>query len=142
MLAYAWRLPVTYQHGRYLWAALPVWILYGLYGWGTLLMGMRARWGHRGRLLGRVAFLSFFRLLLLFLGLGADAYATDVAFIQEEMVAVALWLRENTEPDALIAAHDIGAIGYFGRRPLLDLGRTAGPALLVCPSSLIHGILP
>ncbi len=34
---YAWRLPVTYQHGRYLLAALPVWVLYGLAGWGILL---------------------------------------------------------------------------------------------------------
>lgn len=130
VLAYAWRLPVTYQHGRYLWAALPVWILYGLCGWGTLLVGMKARWGHRGRLLGRVAFLSFFLLLFLFLGLGADAYATDVAFIEEEMVAVARWLRENTEPDALIAAHDIGAIGYFGRRPLLDLAGLVSPEVV------------
>ena len=34
---YAWRLPVTYQHGRYLMAAMPVWVLYGLAGWIALL---------------------------------------------------------------------------------------------------------
>ena len=35
----------------------------------------------------------------------------DVCIIQEEMVDVALWLRANTPPATLIAAHDIGAIG-------------------------------
>ena len=33
VVLYAWRLPVTYQHGRYLFAAIPIWIIYGLAGW-------------------------------------------------------------------------------------------------------------
>ena len=124
VLAYAWRLPVTYQHGRYLWPALPVWIVYGLAG----SVHMLARWrGRRGRLLSRVASLTFFILLIVFLLLGAQAYAVDVDFIQREMVDVALWLQENTPPDALIAAHDIGAIGYFARRPILDLAGLISP---------------
>ncbi len=34
---------------------------------------------------------------------------------------VVRWLQENTEPDALIAAHDIGLITYFSGRKVLDL---------------------
>lgn len=124
VLAYAWRLPVTYQHGRYLWPALPVWLLYGLAGSAHLL----ARWrGRRGRLISRVAVLTFFVVLAFFLLLGAQAYGTDVDFIEREMVDVAHWLQENTPPDALIAAHDIGAIGYFTRRPILDLAGLISP---------------
>jgi DNA-binding LacI/PurR family transcriptional regulator len=57
----------------------------------------------------------------LYIPIGAAAFAADVAIINSEMVAVAQWLERNTPPDALIAAHDIGAIGYFTGRPLLDL---------------------
>jgi hypothetical protein len=123
--AYAWRLPVTYQHGRYLLGVVPVWIVFGLYGWIALLGSSRQM-----RLLRRVGGLSYGMILLLFLFFGAQAYATDVAFIEGEMVATAGWLRENTPPDALVAAHDIGAIGYFSERPLLDLAGLVSPEII------------
>jgi hypothetical protein len=128
---YAWRLPVTYQHGRYLWAALPVWILFGLAGWQWLLAHSRAGGPSLlRRLWRRVALLSFSALLLIFMFLGAQAYARDVAFIEGEMVEAAHWLQLHTPPDALIAAHDIGAIGYFTERPLLDLAGLISPEVV------------
>jgi hypothetical protein len=126
---YAWRLPVTYQHGRYLWAALPVWILFGLAGWRILLSRTRD-WAASGRVLRLVATGSFALLLVIFLFLGAQAYATDVGFIEGEMVLTARWLEANTPPDAIIATHDIGAIGYFAQRPLLDLAGLISPEVV------------
>lgn len=123
--AYALRLPVTYQHGRYLLGIVPVWIVYGLAGWALLLGNSR-----QTRLLRRAGALTYATVLLLFLFLGAQAYRTDVAFIQNEMVATAHWLRENTSPDALVAAHDIGAIGYYGERRLLDLAGLISPEVV------------
>lgn len=127
ILLYAWRLPVTFQHGRYLMAALPVWILFGLAGWRFLLLQVngRAAW-----VLRQTAGLTFAGIVLLFLGMGARAYATDVAFIENEMVAVAHWLAANTPQDAVVAAHDIGAIGYFAQRPLLDLAGLVSPEVI------------
>lgn len=127
--AYAWRLPVTYQHGRYLWPALPVWILFGLAGWMALFTRLNPASG-AARLLRRTATGVFAAILLIFLALGAQAYSTDVAFIENEMVDAAHWLRDNTAEDALIAAHDIGAIGYFARRPLLDLAGLVSPQII------------
>jgi hypothetical protein len=46
------------------------------------------------------------------------------------MVNVAHWLAQNTAEDALIAAHDIGAIGYFAERPLLDLAGLISPEII------------
>jgi hypothetical protein len=69
-------------------------------------------------------------LSLAFLGLGARAYASDVAFIQGEMVATARWLEHHVTPGALIAVHDIGAIGYFTPRPLLDLAGLVTPDVI------------
>lgn len=125
---YAWRLPVTYQHGRYLLAALPVWIIYGLAGWLWLLNKIKnERAGFMSR---QIARLTFGILLLFFLLLGGQSYAQDVAFIEGEMVTIARWLAENTQPDDLIAAHDIGAIGYFAERPLLDLAGLITPQII------------
>ncbi len=126
---YAWRLPVTYQHGRYLLAALPIWLLYGLAGWGIMLR-MLPKNSRLARIAPLAARLVFTLLLLFYLLLGATAYATDVAFIEGEMVATAHWLAQNTDPDDLIAAHDIGAIGYFAQRPLLDLAGLISPEII------------
>jgi hypothetical protein len=66
----------------------------------------------------------------MFTFLGMRAYARDVRFIETEMVAMAQWLRANTAPDAIIAAHDIGAIGYFTERPLVDLAGLITPQVI------------
>lgn len=123
--AYAMRLPVTYQHGRYLLAIVPVWIVFGLRGWAVLLAPPA-----RMRLLRRVGVLSYAVVLVFFLLLGAQAYTTDVAFIQAEMVETAHWLRQNTPGDTLVAAHDIGAIGFFSERRLLDLAGLVSPEII------------
>ncbi len=128
VVLYAWRLPVTYQHGRYLFAAIPIWIIYGLAGWLGIFNWMGN--GRLGRMGKQVAVLTFAFLLFFFTILGAQTYATDVAFIQGEMVDVAHWLTQNTTPDALIASHDIGAIGYFAERPLLDLAGLISPEVI------------
>ncbi len=125
LLLYALRLPVTYQRGRYLWPVLPIWIIFGLSGWLSLLQTALIQRG--GPLTRRAIQLIFVLMLVIFLFLGGVAYQEDVAFIEGEMVATAHWLQENSQPDDLIAAHDIGAIGYFAPRPILDLAGLISP---------------
>lgn len=127
VVLYAWRLPLVYQHGRYLLPTIPVWVLLGLAGWGWLLGKTNGRFF---RIMRQTAVLSFAIVLLFFLLQGAAAYGRDVAFIEGEMVTAARWLAANTEPDALVAAHDIGAIGYFAERPLLDLAGLLSPEVV------------
>jgi len=125
---YGWRLPVTYQHGRYLLAATPVWILYGLAGWLTLYA--KAGDGRLARPLKLAGGLILGLMSAIYLLLGAQAYAADTAFIEHEMVATARWVERNTSSDALIAVHDIGAMGYFAKRPLLDLAGLITPDII------------
>jgi hypothetical protein len=40
------------------------------------------------------------------------------------------WLNKNTPPDAVIAAHDIGALGYASERRILDLAGLVSPEIL------------
>jgi hypothetical protein len=65
-----------------------------------------------------------------FFVLGAKSYAEDVAFIENEMVATARWVAENLPDDSLIAAHDIGALGYFDGRELVDLAGLVSPDVI------------
>jgi hypothetical protein len=125
---YAWRLPKDYQHGRYLIPTIPILVVFG--SWGTLsLLRLDSRQAIV-RVLSRAMFIAALVLLLIFWIVGARAYAADVGFIEGEMVAVAHWLGSNTPSDALIAVHDIGAVGYLVDRPLLDLAGLITPEVV------------
>ena len=56
---------------------------------------------------------SLAMLTLGFIFLGAKSFAQDVAVIESEMVVTAKWVAENLPAESIIAAHDIGALGYF-----------------------------
>lgn len=124
---YALRLP-PYQHGRYLMPVMPILFLWGLLGVLDFLGKGVTRFGSR---LMRVAWIaSIVALTIAFWGLGARSYSQDVAYIESEMVTVAKWVNVNLPPDALIAAHDIGALGYFDHRTLVDLAGLVSPEVI------------
>jgi len=124
---YATRLPVTYQHGRYVMPVIPALAVYGAPG--TVLLVNAAR-GRVGRILSRALALAACAVFAAFVVVGARAYLADVRIIDSEMVDVARWLDANTPPDAVIAVHDIGAVGYFTRRPLVDLAGLVSPEVV------------
>lgn len=129
LLLYGLRLPVTYQHGRYQIPAIPWLILLGVWGSACLWQRLPRRrlvW----RAAGQALVLATVLLLLAFTGIGAAAYGRDVRFIESEMVAAARWLDRRAGAEALVAAHDIGAIGYFTQRPLIDLAGLVTPEVI------------
>ncbi len=117
---YAIQLPATYQHGRYFIPILPVLMGYGVYGFFRL----RAEWDSQTvfRILSRALWASAILLTSIFVWIGAMQYSRDVGIIETEMVAVAKWIRDNTPSGTVVAAHDIGALGFFGERRIIDLG--------------------
>ncbi|GAB4527318.1 MAG: hypothetical protein Fur0018_12910 [Anaerolineales bacterium] len=125
---YALRLPVTYQHGRYLIPAMPIFFLWGFSG--VLETLQRARGSLWGRVLSRSWGVTLGLVLVSFYALGGRAYGQDVAVIESEMVAASHWVNAHTPRGSLIAAHDIGALGYFGERDLLDLAGLVSPEVI------------
>lgn len=119
LFLYAWRLPVTYQHGRYLIPIMPMFFILGLSGLVSWI-GLRSDKSIK-RILSRSWLLTASIVLFVFWLLGARSYSRDVAFIESEMVDTAKWIERNTPSESIIAAHDIGALGYFGGRQILDL---------------------
>jgi len=125
---YALRLPAPYQHGRYAQPVLPVVILYGV--GGTLILVRCARRHLARRVLTRTLALSTAAVTAGFWAIGAQAYARDVQIIHTEMVAAARWVSQALPGDALLAAHDIGALGYYAPRPIFDLAGLVTPEVV------------
>jgi hypothetical protein len=125
---YAWRLPVIYQHGRYIMPVIPVYCLFGIAGLVSLLeIKIQGRWG---RIFKRAWVVAAGVILAAFWILGGRAYALDVGVIESEMVEAAIWIADNTEEEALVAAHDIGALGFFADRNLIDLAGLVSPEVI------------
>lgn len=125
---YAWRLPVTYQNGRYVFPVMPVFFILGFTGFANWVWK-----GTSGKMLWILKVSWNLILILVTVGtwfIGARAYGRDVKYIETEMVDIANWLNKNTPEDAIIAVHDIGAIGYFGNRKLLDLAGLISPEVI------------
>jgi hypothetical protein len=127
LLLYILRLP-PYQHGRYLMPAMPIFMLFGLLGFLELqkadLLGRFARSARSAWRLGLAL------LTVGFVILGARAYGQDVGLIETEMVNTAKWAAVNLPPDAVIAAHDIGALGYFDQHRLIDMAGLVSPEVI------------
>ncbi|MEZ4667332.1 MAG: hypothetical protein R3E39_05350 [Anaerolineae bacterium] len=125
---YAARLPAYYQHGRYVIPALPAFILVGVVGSVWLLKQYNR--STMGRVITRALAISAIFAYVYFLVQGSVIYRQDVSIIDEEMVASANWIRENISPDAILAVHDIGAVGYFAPRRILDLAGLVSPEIV------------
>ncbi|MEN6410100.1 MAG: hypothetical protein ABFD44_10375, partial [Anaerolineaceae bacterium] len=125
---YAVRLPVTYQHGRYMMPLMPIFFVWGAAGTITFLQP-RASVMLR-RVLSRVWQFSIAGVLLGFWVIGGMRYAEDVAIIESEMVDTAQWVAKNTPTNTLVAAHDIGALGYYSERQLIDLAGLVTPEVI------------
>lgn len=127
LVLYVQRLPV-YQHGRYVMPAMPIFFLWGL---AALLEFIRSKkfgsyhWAASTSWMYLVGGMS-----LLFWLVGAYTYSKDVALIESEMVATARWVAGNIPQDDTIAAHDIGALGYFDTHALIDLAGLVSPEVV------------
>lgn len=123
---YLLRLP-PYQHGRYILPLLPLFLLWGIMGMMLAARSGKVVW----RRVGAPAWqISLGALVVIYLFFGARAYAQEVAFIEREMVDTAHWVQANLPPQAVIAAHDIGALGYFDTHPLVDLAGLISPEVI------------
>ena len=121
---YFTRLP-AYQHGRYIIPALPMLYLWGMLGFVEFVTSPKAN----KRVVSLWQVLTAV-LCLVFGFIAARQNAYDVYWIESEMVVTAQWIEQNVLPDALLAVHDIGALGYFVPNPILDLAGLITPEVV------------
>ena len=58
-----------------------------------------------------------------------NIYLRSIECTKRTMIDLSLWLKRNTPQDSLIAVHDIGAVGYFSDRSILDLVGLVNPEI-------------
>jgi hypothetical protein len=113
---------------RYLLLVTPVLILLGVRGWELALRNLR----------GGMQLLTWGAILILILGtnLGitfAWNYPTTMKFsqgVERCLIPLGDYLREKTPPEARVAMVDIGAVGFYSERGIVDLGGLIHPDLL------------
>jgi hypothetical protein len=124
---YISRLP-AYQHGRYLMPAMPILFLFGLLAFFEFAKSNLLKRYHR--IAQQVWRFSLVLVTIGFVALGARSYGEDVGLIESEMVVTAKWVAQYIPPNAVIAAHDIGALGYFDHHQLIDLAGLVSPEVI------------
>lgn len=132
ILIYYIKLPYAHRFGRYLMPVIPFFIL----GSG---LGIR----DTAKMLGR-----YFKsrnvaigIIIVILSVTAvystvnyldnrKSYAEECKYINDRQVAAALWINQNTKETDIIATHDVGAIGYYSGRKLIDVAGLVTPELI------------
>jgi hypothetical protein len=115
------RLP-AYQHGRYIIPALPIMYLWGILGLLEIVSSPRT-----DKRLGFLWQVVLAVLCLAFEFVGARQNAYDIFWIESEMVTTAKWIQQNVSPEARLAVHDIGALGFYVPNPLVDMAGLITP---------------
>ena len=107
-----------------------------------LAMGLIAEWLMRGTAIDKASLWVGRRIIFCFvlLNIGANAWLFTSQVlphtrqfpvgVRECYLELGYWLRDNTPDDAVIAALDIGAVGYGSERRVLDLMGLVSPEVL------------
>jgi 4-amino-4-deoxy-L-arabinose transferase-like glycosyltransferase len=121
--AYLIQFPGALLHygGRYNHPLAPILITGMVLGAESLVRWSRRfpRWVPRLLVIGLVAYFAWTTALEG--DLHRKSYHMRLHQTQQYLLSVVKWIRQNSAPGDLIAAHDIGALYYFGGRPVLDL---------------------
>lgn len=113
-------LPITWTHYRYVMPYLVVYVPVGILG---AAMADRAVARLRGPDAPPTPFVVGALVLLWAMSVPtwADRYAKNTVDIAQQHVNQARWIDANLPADAVIAANDIGALAWLGRRRVVDL---------------------
>jgi tetratricopeptide (TPR) repeat protein len=135
VMAYKMYLPYLYHEGRYIMPVIPFFLLISLRGIIEMFrfVPRLVRLSTDGP---RVLVARLLVLLLFCIQFGVasweerEAYAADCRYISDRQVKAALWMRDHLPTDALVATHDIGAIGYYSDRKILDMVGLVSPQMI------------
>jgi arabinofuranosyltransferase len=122
ILLYAVALPAIYDQGRYLMPLIPLMTIYGIEGLDQFLK----RFAH-GSLTRSTVWLSLISMVFLLWINGASDFAYRTQLYDKVHVQAAQWINNNVPKDAVIATHDIGIIGYYTERQIVDLAGLVTP---------------
>jgi tetratricopeptide (TPR) repeat protein len=129
---YWYKLPYAHRFGRYMMPIIPFFILVSSLGFRDLF-NAAAKYMNSAK----IAYGGIFIILLVILGYSfrnyADNksnYASECKYISDRQVAAAIWIKNNTSENDIIATHDVGAIGFYSDRKIVDVAGLVTPGLI------------
>ena len=122
-----------FQHGRYVAHLVPLLVVVGALGLQRALeFAPRLQGAHKSLFHPRSAMVWSLVFLLFAVGVPQYGwlYSKNVAEIEDMHIDMARWVEANTPAESVIASHDVGALGYFSGRKVLDMVGLVTPTVL------------
>lgn len=132
IITYYIQLPFAHRFGRYLMPVIPFYILISVYGFKLIAEFTIKKMNSAST--ANLLFILFYGLTIILsivhLKKNSDEFTELCKYHNERHVAAGLWIKNNTPENAIIAAHDIGAIGFYGNRKVIDMVGLVTPEVI------------
>lgn len=132
VIIYFIKLPYAHRFGRYMMPIIPFFILVSTLGFRDL-----------ARVINKYSDNALFSKSIFYILIGITYfigvqsydekrvdYAVQCKYIYDRQVMAAMWIRDNTNENDVIATHDVGAIGFYGNRKIVDVAGLVTPDLI------------
>lgn len=132
IFVYWFRLPYAFRFGRYLMPIIPFMIIVSGTGFRDFAKLLGNYFKSRQAAVFVFFLLSGVTLLWSLVNYNEDKknYADACRYILDRQVAAAKWLQANTNENDVVATHDVGAIGYYSGRKIVDIAGLVTPELI------------
>jgi tetratricopeptide (TPR) repeat protein len=132
IFAYWYELPYAGLNDRYLIPLVPFYIIISMSGFYYLLFIFEKYLKHKG--IGNLAFYFLFLLIFYYSGIDLKSslflFTEKSDYIERTHIRPAKWILNNTDPRDIIATHEIGAIGFYSDRKIIDIAGLVTPELI------------
>ena len=132
ILIYLIKLPMFSRFGRYFMPMLPFYILSSMYGYYAVFKLTKAFIKKTSVI--KITIAATFLFILVYTFFSFQSYSKYYAFcckyVYDRHVKTSYWFRDNTTDSDIIAAHDIGAIGFYAKRKIVDIAGLINPDLV------------
>lgn len=112
---------------RYLLPVIPAIVVVGITGVARLLRNARPKTMRKVIIL--IAGVTMLQSLVFYVTVVVSPTREFTRGLEDVLVPMGCWLAENSPPGSVVASPDIGAIGYYSGREVLDLGGLVTPEI-------------
>lgn len=132
VFVYWYKMPYAHRFGRYMMPIIPFFILVSGIGFRDLVKLLGNYFKSRNFVIGLYLIISVIIFIYAVKGYyeNKEQYAIECKYINDRQVAAALWIKNNTAEGDIIATHDVGAIGFYCGRKIVDVAGLVTPELI------------
>lgn len=132
VFVYWYKLPYAHRFGRYLMPIIPFLILVSMRGFRDISQIIASSFNSRSFANGFFIIIIAVTLVISAMNYNEnkETYAYECKYIYDRQVKAALWIKDNTNEGDVIATHDVGAIGYYTNRKIVDVAGLITPELI------------